>query len=59
VDGRGRILGLATADVLAPGTPDPLGSLAPGAAADAVVVLEPPAADGLASVPPLLWGVGT
>lgn len=58
VDGRGRVLGLATADVLAPGTPDPLASLAPGAAADAIVLLPSPAADGLAAVPPLLWGVG-
>ncbi len=58
VDGRGRVLGLATTDVLAPGTPDPIDVLDPGAAADAVVVLAPPAADGLAAVPPLLWGVG-
>ena len=58
VDGRGRVLGLATADVLAPGTAEPLAVLEPGASADAVVVLAPPAATGLAAVPPLLWGVG-
>lgn len=58
VDGRGRVLGLATADVLAPGTSNPLGVLDPGGVADAVVVLGPPAADGLGSFPPLLWGVG-
>ena len=58
VDGRGRVLGLAAADVLAPGTADPLDRLAPGAGADAVLVLASPAADGLGGVPPLLWGVG-
>lgn len=58
VDGRGRVLGLATADVLAPGTADPLAVLEPGGGADAVIVLAPPAATGLAAVPPLLWGVG-
>lgn len=57
-DGRGRVLGLAAADVLAPGTANPLDALAPGAGADAVVVLAPPAAEGLGAVPPLLWGVG-
>lgn len=58
VDGRGRVFGLATAEVLAPGTATPLASLAPGAEADAVVVLGPPADELVGGLTPLLWGVG-
>lgn len=58
LDGRGRVRGVAVTDVLAPGVPQPLASLDPGASADAIVLLGPPAAEGLAAVPPLLWGVG-
>ncbi len=44
LDGQGRVVALATADVLAPGTADPAGELAPGARADAVVLLGGPVA---------------
>ena len=58
LDGQGRVVALATADVLAPGTADPVGELAPGARADAVVLLGGPVAGSLAEVTPLLWATG-
>lgn len=58
LDGQGRVVAIATADVLAPGTAEPLGVLAPGAMADAVVVLDGPVAGSLADVTPLLWAGG-
>lgn len=58
LDGQGRVVALATADVLAPGTADPAGELAPGARADAVVLLGGPLAGSLAEVTPLLWATG-
>ena len=57
VDGRGRVLGLASVAVPRPGTDLPLDELGAGTQADAALTLAPPSADGLAGVPPLLWGV--
>jgi hypothetical protein len=55
VDGQGRVVAVAAAPVLAPGTTTPLERLEPGAAADAVLVVAdgPP---GLDAVAPRLWG---
>lgn len=58
LDGSGRVLAVATADVLEPGRAVPSGVLEPGAAADAVLVLDDPIALSLANVVPLLWAVG-
>lgn len=58
LDGQGAVVAIATADVLAPGTAQPLGVLAPGAMADAVLVLDGPLAGLLADVTPLLWAMG-
>lgn len=58
IDGSGRVVAIATADVLEPGTAVPLGVLDPGATADAVVVLNGPVAPMLADVSPMLWAVG-
>lgn len=57
VDGRGRVLGLTSVSVPGPGTNLPLAVMAPGGQADVALTLAPPAADGLASVQPLLWGM--
>ncbi len=58
LDGSGRVVAIASADVLEPGTAMPLGALDPGAMADAVVVLDGAVASSLAEVTPLLWAVG-
>jgi len=58
LDGRGRVVAIASADVLEPGTAMPLGALDPGVMADAVVVLDGAVASSLAEVTPLLWAVG-
>lgn len=58
VDGRGKVLAVVAAPVLAPGSTDPLDELAPGASADVVLVVGADDAAGLGAVPPLLWGVG-
>jgi len=54
----GRVMAIATADVLEPGSAVPLGVLDPGATADAVVVLNGPVAPMQADVSPMLWAVG-
>jgi len=55
VDGRGAVLGVASAAVLAPGADTPAAVLEPGGQADAVVVLA--GGDGLDALVPVLWSV--
>jgi hypothetical protein len=51
------VLGLTSVSVPGPGTNLPLAVMEPGGQADVALTLAPPAADGLASVQPLLWGM--